>query len=160
DILPGETAPLTPVITLLATDAFEVIARIPEIDITKMSVGQTARILFDAEKTTVRTGTVHYIAPLPTLIDGVSYFEVKILMSEIPAWFRGGLNADIDIITGQSERSAKVPSRYLITTENGTSIRTLSGNRISTTTVTVTYSGNDGFVAIDGLTPGTTIVAP
>nr|MCU0678775.1 biotin/lipoyl-binding protein [Candidatus Paceibacterota bacterium] len=33
DILPGETAPLTPVITLLATDAFEVIARIPEIDI-------------------------------------------------------------------------------------------------------------------------------
>jgi multidrug efflux pump subunit AcrA (membrane-fusion protein) len=160
DILPGETAPTTPVITLLAADAFEVIARIPEIDITKMAVGQTARILFDAEQTTVRTGTVNYIAPLPTLIDGVSYFEVKIMLSEIPTWLRGGLNADIDIITGQSELGAKVPSRYLSTNESGSSIRTLVGNEISTTSVTVSFTGNDGFVAIDGLTPGVTIVAP
>jgi HlyD family secretion protein len=148
------------VITLLATDAFEVIARVPEIDITKMAVGQEARVLFDAEQSTYRTGTVSYLAPLPILIDGVSYFEVKIQLSEVPTWLRGGLNADIDIVTGQSKLSAKVPSRYVVTTPEGSSVRTLVGNKVSTTTVTVTYTGNDGYVAIEGLTRGATVVAP
>jgi HlyD family secretion protein len=160
DILPGETAPATPVITLLATDAFEVIARVPEIDITKMAVGQEARVLFDAEQSASRIGTVSYIAPLPILIDGVSYFEVKIQLQEIPSWLRGGLNADIDIVTGSSKQSAKVPSRYVVTTPEGSSVLTLVGNKVSTTSVTVTYIGNDGYVAIDGLTRGATIVSP
>lgn len=160
DILPGETAPATPVITLLAADAFEVIARVPEIDITKIALNQTARVVFDAKADEIKTGRVSYISPLPTTIDGVAYFEVKITFAEIPAWLRGGLNADIDIITGASADTSKIPTRYLINTPQGTFVRTLSGTTLATTTVEVLFSGNDGYVSIRGLAPGTTIVAP
>ncbi len=160
DILPGETAPTTPVITLLAADAFEVVARVPEIDITKIALDQTARVIFDAKADELRTGKVSYIAPLPTTIDGVAYFEVKITFAEMPTWLRGGLNADIDIVTGASADTSKIPTRYIITTDSGTFVRTLSGTSLATTTIEVLFSGNDGYVSIRGLAPGTTIVAP
>ncbi len=160
DILPGETAPTTPVITLLATDAFEVIARVPEIDITKIALNQSVRVVFDAKSDELQTGQVSFIAPLPTTIDGVAYFEVKIRLATIPTWLRGGLNADIDIITGTSDTGSKIPTRYLITTDSGTFVRTLSGTSISTTSVSVLFTGNDGFVAVRGVAPGTTVVAP
>lgn len=160
DILPGETAPNTPVITILAADAFEVVARVPEIDITKIALDQTARVAFDAKADELKTGRVSYISPLPTTIDGVAYFEVKIVFPEMPTWLRGGLNADIDIVTGASGDTSKIPTRYLITTDDGTFVRTLSGTTISSSTVDVLFSGNDGYVSIRGLAPGTTIVAP
>ncbi len=156
DILPGETAQTAPVITLLATDAFEVVARVPEIDITKIDLEQPVRILFDAAKDEPQQGRISFIAPLPTEIDGVAYFEVKIKLDTPPTWLRGGLNADVDIIIGRSEQSVRVPTRYLI----DNTVRTLSGTRIASTSVTVLFTGNDGYVAIDGIAPGTTIVAP
>jgi HlyD family secretion protein len=160
DILPGETAPTTPVITLLAADAFEVVARVPEIDITKIALDQTARVVFDAKADEMKTGRVSYISPLPTTIDGVAYFEVKIGFAEMPAWLRGGLNADIDIVTGASSDTSKIPTRYLITNDTGTYVRTLAGTTIATTTIEVLFNGNDGYVSIRGLAPGTTIIAP
>ena len=160
DIVPGETAPTAPVITLLSADAFEVVARVPEIDITKIAVNQTARVVFDAKSDELKTGQVSYISPLPTTIDGVAYFEVKIVFAEMPSWLRGGLNADIDIVTGASGDTSKIPTRYLVTTKDGTFVRTLTGSSIATTTIEVLFSGNDGYVSIRGLAPGTTIVAP
>ncbi len=160
DILAGETAPTTPVITLLATDAFEVVARVPEIDITKITLDQPVRVVFDAKQDEVRTGLVSFIAALPTTIDGVAYFEVKIRLDETPSWLRGGLNADIDIVTGTSPSGSKVPTRYLITTEHGTFLRVLTGQSVSTTSVEVVFNGNDGFVAVRGIAPASTIVAP
>lgn len=135
-------------------------ARVPEIDITKIAIDQTARVVFDAKSDEIKTGRVSYISPLPTTIDGVAYFEVKIIFEEMPAWLRGGLNADIDIVTGASGDTSKIPTRYLITTGEGSFVRTLSGTTIGTSTVEVLFSGNDGYVSIRGLAPGTTIVAP
>ena len=159
-ILAGETAPLTPVITLLSTSTYEAVARVPEIDITKVALGQEAHLVFDAARTEPQTGHVSYIAALPTVIDGVSYFDVKITLDTIPAWLRGGLNADIDIITDSRTNVTKVPSRYIFTNGSSTSIRTLFGNTLATTTVTVSFRGNDGYVAVTGIEPGTVIVAP
>ncbi|EFK95066.1 Secretion protein HlyD [sediment metagenome] len=45
DILPGETVTTAPIVTLLTDSAFEVVARIPEIDIGKIAVGQKTELL-------------------------------------------------------------------------------------------------------------------
>jgi HlyD family secretion protein len=160
DILPGETASTKPVFTVLATDNLELTARVPEIDITSVALGQPTRVLFDADRSQVYTGKVSYIAPLPIQIDGVAYFEVKVALDTIPAWLRGGLNADIDIITANKENVLRAPKRYVTTTANVSAVRTIAGNTISTTTVTAVFEGNDGFVALDGIAEGTTIVTP
>lgn len=160
DILAGETAGTAPVITLLATDAFEVVARIPEIDITKISEGQTARVIFDARRNEEQNGVVTFIAPLPTEIDGVSYFEVKIKLDTNPAWLRGGLNSDVDIITNTSSVGTKIPNRYLIKNDNAYFVRTVVNGEPATTSVTVKFVGSDGFVSVDGIKPNTDIIAP
>ncbi len=160
-VLVGEVAPSAPVITLLATDTIELSARVPEIDITKIKFGQKARVRFDAARDTEQEAHITYIAALPTEVDGVSYFEVKLSLNEKPEWLRGGLNADVDIITDSRDNVTRVPSRYVTTDENNvSSIRTLNNNTLSTTTIEVLFRGNDGFIAISTVPTGTVIVAP
>ncbi len=159
-ILPGETAQAVPVFTLLATDTFELIARIPEIDVTKIAVGQLARVIFDAQTDTILTGSVSYISPLPIQIDGVGYFEVKIILDEPPVWLRGGLNADVDIIIEEQRDVLRAPKRFVTTIEGVSTVLTLEGNTVATTTVETLFEGNDGFVVLSGIAEGTTIVAP
>lgn len=160
DILPGETAGNTPVITLLATDGFEIIARIPEIDITKIAIEQQARITFDAAPDETQLATVNFISPLPTEIDGVSYYEVKLILSHTPAWLRAGLNADIDIIIDARENTLRIPRRFITNTANTDTVQVLTGTMTATSSITVEMVGNDGFASISGLNEGITIVAP
>ena len=160
-VIAGETANTEPVITLLAEDAFEVIARIPEIDVRKAAIGQTAYITFDASTDEKVAGTVTYISPLATQIDGVAYFETTIVLTDDPNWLRAGLNADIDIVTDTVTDTLRVPARYVRTLDDGSYVvRTLTGDILASTTVEVQFKGNDGFWAVTGIADGTTIVAP
>lgn len=160
-IIAGETATAEPVITILEADTFEVVARVPEIDITEIKTGQTARVVFDADSKTEFVGTVTYLASLPVEIDGVSYFEAKITLTNTPDWLRGGLNADVDIITSQKTDTLRVPSRYVTTLDAENSVQTLDRNgNVATTTIEVTFRGNDGYIGITGLTEGSTVIAP
>jgi HlyD family secretion protein len=161
DIVAGESAGTLPLFTLLSADDIELRARIPEIDITTITQGQSARILFDADPTTPLTGTVKYISPLPTEIDGVSYFEITIMLDTTPNWLRSGLNADIDIITEFTENILRIPARYLTENSDGAFIRVLQDSTIATSSVTKEYEGNDGWIGITGagVTEGMVIVA-
>lgn len=160
-ILSGETATNQPVVTLLASDAFELKARVPEIDITRIAVGQQASVIFDALSSYLSLGEVTYISPLATEIDGVAYFETTISLSQQPEWIRSGLNADIDIVVGTAENTLRIPKRFLITHPDGTYTVTIpNGNTTATTTVIPGFVGNDGYVEITGLSEGDTVVAP
>ena len=160
-ILKGETAPATPIITILAADAFELKARIPEIDITKIQTGQKATAVFDAQSTELYTGTITYVSPLATLIDGVAYFEAVISLERTPEWIRSGLNADVDIVISKKENVLRIPKRYIVTDGAAEkSVFVQNGNKRATTSIIVQSEGNDGYAEITGLTEGQTIIAP
>ncbi len=160
DIVTGENTPAGSVLTVLATDAFTLKARIPEIDITKLAIGQKVEAVFDAVTSELETGTITYIAPIASQIDGVAYFETTIALDSTPAWLRAGLNADIDIITKEKISVTRVPKRFIIkdTTAEVVLVQTESG--ISTTTIQTVFVGNDGFIEISGVNPGTVVIAP
>jgi len=156
----GEIAASTPIITLLAASEFEMTARIPEIDIGKLEVGQKVEMTFDAKRDELVTGTITFISLQATEIDGVAYYKAYIEPDSNPDWMRSGLNADIDIIISKTENTLRIPKRF-ITEQGGTyTVRQQTGDIIATTTVEVTLTGNDGFVAITGLKEGDTVVAP
>jgi multidrug efflux pump subunit AcrA (membrane-fusion protein) len=160
DILAGETAGTKSVITLLGTEAFELTARIPEIDVPKISTGQQATVIFDAKRDEPVAANITYIAPVPTQINGVAYFEIKLALSNQPAWVRTGFNADIDIITAEEKNALIVPNRYLITSGVSTSVLVLRDQTIINTPVQIILRGTDGQIAITGVTEGSTIVTP
>jgi HlyD family secretion protein len=157
----GENAPLTPVINVLNKNSFTLKARVPEIDITKIINGQKVQAIFDAKINEPLTGTVTYISPVATIIDGVAYFESTIEFDWSPDWLRAGLNADVDIITQRKEGVLRLPKRFVITLEDGSRAVLLPlGNKTATTTIEVLFTGNDSFVEVSGLPEGTLVVAP
>lgn len=160
NILEGETAGSAPVFSILSTDAFELVARIPEVDIVKIVTGQTADVVFDAMPQTQTHATVTYISPIPTQTNGVGYFEVKLLLNEQFDWIRSGLNADINIITKKKENVVVVPTLYIIKTPTGTFLDTLSDTKKIAVPVQVLFTGNDGLSEVSGIKEGTVIVAP
>jgi HlyD family secretion protein len=160
DIVKGETATQAPVVTLLASDAFELKARVPEIDITKLTLGQPVIATFDADSDVPISGQIGFISPIATEIDGVAYFEIVIDLSERPEWLRAGLNADIDIIVAEARDVLRVPRRFITSTETPTVLVAQPDGSVATTSVTLGVLGNDGFIEITGVAEGTTIVAP
>jgi len=160
DILAGETAGTKAVITLLGTDAFELTARIPEIDVTKISLNQKANVVFDARREEPVAASVSYIAPVPTQINGVAYFEIKLLLSVQPDWVRSGLNADIDIITEEQTSVLIVPNSYVTTKDGQSTVLVLANEIITITPVTLILRGTDGQAAISGIAKGATVTTP
>lgn len=162
DILPGETVGTSPIITLMGEDSsFEIRAKIPEIDIGKVMVGQKAEMIFDAKTDEIVTGSISFISPQSIEIDGVSYYEATIKFDRTPVWIRGGLNADVDIIITQKDNVLRIPKRFLSKTGDGYFVLLKHGdNQTATTSIEVVMEGNDGFVAVKGLNQGDILVAP
>ena len=162
DSVPGETIGTSPVVTLLADSDFEITARIPEIDIGKLLVGQKTELVFDARSSETLTGTIDFISLKSTEIDGVAYYEALIALDEKPAWLRSGLNADIDIVINETEDSVlRVPKRFVYETKDGFEVIKQTGEEsYASTTVEVEMEGNDGYYAITGLNAGDVVVAP
>jgi len=161
EMVPGEVAPAD-AITIVADTRYELTVRIPEIDITTISLGQPAEIVFDAKPEEVITAKIDFISKTATEIDGVAYFEAKIHFDTPPSWFRSGLSADVNIVVDSRQNTLKLPKRFITKTEDGRDAVMVPKNERETTLVpvTVTFTGNDGFAAIDGIAAGTTVVAP
>ena len=160
ELVEGESVGTTPVITMISSEEFELTALIPEIDITKISVGQAAEIVFDAKANEILSGQISFISPLAKEIGGVSYFEAKlILLSEVD-WLRSGLNADIDIILEERDNVLRLPKRFLMQENDSYYVQTLTGEMTQKKEVQVEFMGNDGYAEITGLNEGDTVVAP
>ncbi len=161
EMMPGEIAPAD-ALTIVADTRYELTVRIPEIDITTVTIGQPTEIIFDAQPDQVIVDTIDFISETATEIDGVAYFEAKVHFDTPPSWFRSGLSADVNIVVDSRTNVARLPKRFLTETLDGqTAVLVPKNERETTLTpVTVTYTGNDGFAAIDGIAVGTTIVAP
>lgn len=160
DVTVGETVSSEPIITVLAENEFEMTARIPEIDIGKLQIGQKVEMVFDAKSDEQLTGSINFISLKSTEIDGVSYYEAYIQIDSTPNWLRSGLNADINIILSETVNTLRIPKRFLIEENGRYSVLLTQDEGYATTTVEVTLKGNDGFVAITGLSSGDIIVAP
>ena len=158
--VPGETVSTLPVITMVSKDVFELTALVPEIDVTKIASGQQARVVFDARVNETLMATITFISPLAREIDGVSYFETKLILDTPSSWLQSGLNADIDIIIDTHENVTRIPSRFLVTEGTDHHVLFADGKMTKSIPVTLVLEGNDGYVEVTGINPGDTIIAP
>ncbi len=161
EMVKGELAPAD-ALTIVADTRYELTVRIPEIDITHIGLGQKAEIVFDARPEETITASVDFISKTATEIDGVAYFEAKIHFDEPPSWFRSGLNADVSIVVAAVDNTTRLPKRFITKTTDGTDavIVPVDTKETRLVPVTITMTGNDGFVAIAGIADGSTVIAP
>lgn len=160
DTTAGEMVGTTPVITLVAESDFTVIARIPEIDISDISLGQTTKLIFDTKPDEPLAGTVTYLSPSASDVNGVAYFEVHIILNETPDWLRDGLSADVDIIVAEAADALRLPTRFIQTIGTDAFVTRVLAEGDVTTPIEIILTGNDGYTAITGLTAGDIVVSP
>lgn len=156
----GEVADATRSMTLIKEGAYELTARIPEVDITKVREGQVAEVLFDASPTEPITATIAHISPMATDIDGVAYFEARLALTQNPSWLRTGLNADVNIVIEKRENVLTIPKRFILEENGSTFVLTGNSKTPERLSVRVGLMGNDGMIEVLDLIEGTVIVAP
>lgn len=160
DPVPGEALTATPAVTMVSNDAFALTALIPEIDVTKVTIGQKADVVFDARQSETLPATVLFISPLAKEVDGVSYFEAKLTLDQNVDWLRSGLNADVDIIVESRDNVTRIPKRYVGGQEGAYTVLIPNGKETKILPISVPFTGNDGFVQVEGISVGDTIIAP
>lgn len=93
----------TPVITMMA-DGLQIKVNVPETDIAKLTVGNTAKIQLDAfPSDEVFTGSIQKINPAETVIQGVIYYEAIIDFETEDERVKSGMTSDIEILSAEKE---------------------------------------------------------
>ncbi len=155
------------VISLLTENNYEIEALISESDISKIKIGNEAKVTFDAfgDDAPV-TGKVYFIEPAATSISDVIYYKVKINFPENELNSKGlviksGMTSNIDITTNFKANVLTVPARAVLTrTDNTRYVRVLNGKNVSEIDVQTGISGDQAMLEIssDQLLEGALIV--
>jgi len=149
----------TPVVSVISNNNLEIEANVSEISVGKVQIGNPVAITMDAFPRKTFNGTVTYIEPAETLIDGVVNFKITIAFSEKYPELKTGLSTNLEIKTAEKMDVVKIAS-YAVTTREGKSYVTKKeGNKNREVEVTTGFRGSDGFVEVlTGLTSGDIVV--
>jgi RND family efflux transporter MFP subunit len=161
----GETAQAgKTVISMLAVDSYEIEAKVPEIDLIKVKVGQEVEVTLDAYgKDQIFKAVVTRINPTATIEGSVPMYKVIVTFTGKDERVRQGMTANVGIITEQKEKVVTVPARFVsfMNQTNGkVTLFTKEKNEIEKE-ITVGARGDDGAVEVlSGLVTGDVVVMP
>lgn len=160
DMKIGETTGPNQTIKMVYEGDYQLKARIPEIDITRLKAGNLASVIFDADSSRSFPAEVTYISPLSTELSGVAYYEAEIKLKESPTWLREGLNADITIEQMKLLQVPSLPRRYIKFENQSASVLISASSGTEVKTITTGIIGTDGQTQVMDLPVGTTVLLP
>jgi RND family efflux transporter MFP subunit len=108
-----------PVVAMIGLSTLQIEVDVPESDVTKLAVNDQVEISLDAFSSSEKfIGTVTFIDPAATIIDGVVYYTTKVALNEKDERIKSGMTADLTISTDSRENILVVPSRAVIYRED------------------------------------------
>ncbi|MEK7105247.1 MAG: efflux RND transporter periplasmic adaptor subunit [Patescibacteria group bacterium] len=164
DIELGESASLgAPVITVLSSGQnYEVALDIPEADVNKIHVGQSADITFDAfGDDLVFAGSVSSIDLAEKVIEGVVFYAAKVMITadQDLSQVKPGMSATVTVKTSERTGVLYVPSRAVLEKDGVKFVRVPSDKTYIEQTVSIGLRADEGLTEIvNGLTEGQTII--
>jgi len=99
-------------------NGLEILAKVPEVDIGQIKVGQKVEIVADAFPEQTFTGQVRLIAPEAVLEQNVTSFQVRVSLVTGKDQLKSGMNTDLRFIGKQIDGALVVPT-VAIATEKG-----------------------------------------
>ncbi|MFZ2226522.1 MAG: efflux RND transporter periplasmic adaptor subunit [Candidatus Moraniibacteriota bacterium] len=149
----------SPVITIIREDEMRIEAKIPEVDIAGVRVGQKASVKFDAYPENQRfESTITEIDPTPVTVQNVVYYVVKMQVENPDAGLRYGMNCTIYDQTNRKDNALIIP-RGVIEKEGNKKFVTILTDAEKKTVekreVQTGLEGDDGMVeVVSGLKEG------
>ena len=94
----------SPVVSVISDASFQVEANLPEADVSKVKINDSAKLTLDAYGSdTAFAAKVISIDPAETIIEGVSTYKITFEFDKEDERIRSGLTANIDILTKKKE---------------------------------------------------------
>jgi HlyD family secretion protein len=155
-------SPNSVLVSLNSVNQFQIEAYVPEADIAKVSVGNSADITLDAYgSAVVFQASVISVDPGETITDGVATYLVKFQFTKPDARIKSGMTANLDIHVGTHLDVLAVPGRTISSQKEGRFVSIVDENGSTTPQkVEIGLRGSDGFVEIvSGLSEGEKITA-
>jgi len=156
----GESTSLaTPVIKMIGESELEIEVDIPESDITKIEVGQSAEITLDSfSDDNLFSGTVTFIDPAETVIQDVVYYQVTVQFSDGQDNIKPGMTANVTIKTKEKSNVLRVPLRSVKQNNGDKIVEMLEGEQIKEHPVTSGLRGDEYYEILDGLSAGEQVI--
>jgi HlyD family secretion protein len=123
----GEISSVTqPAVSLISNSQYEIEVDVPEADIAKVKIGDSASITVDAYGSDIFwSAKVVKIYPAEKVIDGVATYRVVLQFDENDDRIRPGMTANIDIVSGEKSGALTVPQRAIIRKDGGKFVKVL-----------------------------------
>ena len=156
----GETvqaSSISPVISLIPVQPFEVEIDIAETDIGKVDVGNECKIVLDAFPEKTLSGRVVEIDPAETIIQGVVYYQVRVSFEDGigEERIKPGMTAEVIILTAFSQDALIIPQRAVAEKNGFKTVRVIMGEQIQAIEVKTGIRSSEGTIEIiSGLQEG------
>ncbi|MDO8265116.1 MAG: efflux RND transporter periplasmic adaptor subunit [Candidatus Parcubacteria bacterium] len=115
-----------PLISIISEAKFQIEANVPEVDIAKITIGDSAKITLDAYgNDVVFEAKVIAIDPAETILEGVATYKITLQITEKEEIMKPGMTANIDILTDERENVITIPQRAVITKDGEKTVQIL-----------------------------------
>ena len=138
----------TKIISVISAGDLEIEAFVPEVDIGRVSLEDPVSITLDALPGETFSGTVSYIEPAESIIDGVVNFKVTIRFDAPDKRFKSGFTANLAITTLTKSDALTVSRTAIIENDTGVFVRRIRAGVAIQIPVKLGIRGNDGTVEI------------
>ncbi len=110
----GISKDTSPGVSMLATDQYKVVIKIPEIDVSRISPNTPVGITLDAYgPDAVFEGVLASINPAETIVDGVPVYEGTVLFDKKDDRVRSGMTATVTIKISEKDGVIAIPGNYI-----------------------------------------------
>lgn len=158
-VQPGQTVTTADAVVVLS-DHLIVRAQVDETDIGKIKPDQPAVISLDAYPDTKIDAVVEHIYYESKTVNNVTIYEVDLKPNRIPAFFRSGMNANVDFIV-EEKRGVLLLPREAIRSHEGKSMVLVRGpgdTKAVSREVTVGISDDKNVEIVSGLSPNDEVI--
>lgn len=150
----------SPIISIISEAKFEIETNIPEVDITKVKIGNIASITFDAYGSDmIFEATVATIEPAETIIEGVATYKTTLQLNSENQMIKPGMTANIDILTDKRENIIFIPQRAVRSNGEKTTRIIEANGKAKEIIIETGLRGSDGNIEITkGINEGDIVV--
>ncbi len=149
------------VVSMISQSKFELEASLPEADVAKVKVGDSAKVTFDALGSDVVFDTnISSIDPAEEMIEGVATYKIRLAFASDDLRVKSGMTANIDITGDQRDSVIAVLARSIIKKDGENYVKILdSDGSILLVKVATGLRGTDGYVEItEGVNEGDKVI--
>ncbi len=155
-------SPNLTVVSIMSENKFQIEANVAEVDITKIKIGNDAKITLDAYGSDIPfQAKIISVDPAEIIIEGVPTYKVILLLTEKNDQLKSGMTANINILAQFKENVIAIPQRAITIKDTGnkTVQILLEGDTPKEVPVKTGLRGSDGNIEItEGINEGDKVI--